>query len=238
MFHLVIAKGKFCEKYKIIKSGTYEELSKYTVKFNDSSEIREKNKSILEDFYEENLSNGDIVIMDDSSNNQRYRVLYKKHIDIVKELIKNQSFMQYIIKNYILLVSNYDYKAIMYYKKNDYLKHMRDFLKRRNYLYTTIRIIIRTYENYQKNNKSDSINTINKEITNKKQREYRKTEERKVFNSTIDYSIKNIEYYEIINSTINNGGVEEIFNDYSLDELESNLNTLDFKRLVKSGYRR
>ena len=42
MYHLVVAKGKNCELNEKIKSGTYEELSSYTTKFNTSDDIRLK----------------------------------------------------------------------------------------------------------------------------------------------------------------------------------------------------
>ena len=45
MYHLVIAKDKECKKYIPIKSGDYNFISKYTTRFEDSKEIREKVKS-------------------------------------------------------------------------------------------------------------------------------------------------------------------------------------------------
>ena len=128
MLHLVIASGKYCEKSIIIKTGTYKELSSYTTKFNDSKELRDKNKKVVNNFFERYHLNGDIVIMDDS-NNARVRVLYRNDVKIVKELVKSQNLMKYLVENNILLVSEYDYKAIMYYKNKDYLKHINTYLK-------------------------------------------------------------------------------------------------------------
>ena len=119
MFHLVIARGKKCEYCKIIKSDNYEELSKYTTKFYNSNEIRENNKNVVNSFYYAYGIQGDIVIMNDELNNQRFRVLYKNDVKIVKELIKSQNLMKYLVSNNLLLVSPYDYKAIMYYKSKD-----------------------------------------------------------------------------------------------------------------------
>ena len=53
----------------------------------------------------------------------------------------------------------------------------------------------------------------------------------------LNSDIKNEEYYEEISYTYSRGGYEELFNNYSLDELGENLADDDFKRLVKSGYR-
>ena len=103
MLHLVIASGKNCDKYRIIKTGNYEELSSYTSKFNDSKEIRVNNKKVISKFFNDYNLIGDIVIMDDSKNNTRVRVLYRNDVKVIKELIKSQNFMQYLVKNNILL---------------------------------------------------------------------------------------------------------------------------------------
>lgn len=52
----------------------------------------------------------------------------------------------------------------------------------------------------------------------------------------LNCSVKNEEYYEEVSSSYLYGGYEEVFNDYSLDDLAINLETDDFKKLVKSGY--
>ena len=231
MLHLVIASGKYCEKSIIIRTGTYEELSSYTTKFNDSKELRDKNKKVVNNFFESYHLNGDIVIMDDS-NNARVRVLYKNDVKIVKELVKSQNLMKYLVENNILLVSEYDYKAIMFYKNKDYLKHINTYLKSRKNYYATIRIILKGYEKYQKKHKElPSIYCMKKEIINSK-----KNKDEAVFYD-LNSDIKNEEYYEEISYTYSRGGYEEVFNNYSLDELGENLADYDFKRLVKSGYR-
>ena len=171
MHYLVIASGKYCERYKVIKSGSYEELSKYTVKFYNSSEIRKNNKLIISDFSNTYKINGDIVIMDE--NNNRVRVLYKNDVKLVKELIKSQNLLKYLVSHNMLIVSDYDYKAIMYYKNKDYLKHMKDFLTRKKSYYNIIRIIIRGYEKYQKKHKELNVipvaqSNINQLIATKK----------------------------------------------------------------------
>ena len=230
MLHLVIASGKYCEKSIIIKTGNYEELSCYTTKFNDSKELRDKNKKVVNKFFERYHLNGDIVIMDDS-NNTRVRVLYRNDVKIVKELVKSQNLLKYLVENSILLVSEYDYKAIMYYKNKDYLKHINTYLKSRKNYYTTIIIILKGYENYQKKHKElPSIYCMKKEIENSK-----KNKDEAVFYD-LNSDIKNEGYYEDISYTYSRGGYEEVFNNYSLDELGENLADYDFKRLVKSGY--
>lgn len=230
MLHLVIASGKYCEKSIIIKTGNYEELSSYTTKFNDSKELRDKNKKVVNKFFERYHFNGDIVIMDDS-NNTRVRVLYRNDVKIVKELVKSQNLLKYLVENSILLVSEYDYKAIMYYKNKDYLKHINTYLKSRKNYYTTIIIILKGYENYQKKHKElPSIYCMKKEIENSK-----KNKDEAVFYD-LNSDIKNEGYYEDISYTYSRGGYEEVFNNYSLDELGENLADYDFKRLIKSGY--
>ena len=230
MLHLVIASGKYCEKSIIIKTGNYEELSSYTTKFNDSKELRDKNKKVVNKFFERYHLNGDIVIMDDS-NNTRVRVLYRNDVKIAKELVKSQNLLKYLVENSILLVSEYDYKAIMYYKNKDYLKHINTYLKSRKNYYTTIIIILKGYENYQKKHKElPSIYCMKKEIENSK-----KNKDEAVFYD-LNSDIKNEGYYEDISYTYSRGGYEEVFNNYSLDELGENLADYDFKRLVKSGY--
>ena len=225
MHYLVIASGKYCERYKVIKSGSYEELSKYTVKFYNSSEIRKNNKLIISDFSNTYKINGDIVIMDE--NNNRVRVLYKNDVKLVKELIKSQNLLKY-------LVSDYDYKAIMYYKNKDYLKHMKDFLTRKKSYYNIIRIIIRGYEKYQKKHKElPSLYCLEKEFIDNNNKMIKD----KNIIYGINNNIKNEEFYNRLSDSLNYGGYEEIFNNYSLDELGANLYYDDFKNLVKSDYR-
>lgn len=225
MFHLVIANGKYCEKYVIIKSGNYEELSLYTTKFYNSNEIRNKNKKVVADFNNTYGINGDIVIMDD--NNNRVRVLYKNDIKIVKELIKSQNLMKYLVDHNILVVCDYDYKAIMYYKTKDYLRHMKSFLKEKKNYYNTIRIIIKGYERYQKKHKElPSLYCLEKELMKSNNKE-------DGIAYDLNSDIRNEEFYNAVSDTFNNGGFEEVFNDYSLDDLVYHD---DFKKLVKSGY--
>lgn len=225
MFHLVIANGKYCEKHIIIKSGNYEELSLYTTKFYNSNEIRNKNKKLVADFNNTYGINGDIVIMDD--NNNRVRVLYKNDVKIVKELIKSQNLMKYLVDHNILVVCDYDYKAIMYYKSKDYLRHMKSFLKEKKSYYNTIRIIIKGYERYQKKHKElPSLYCLEKELMKSNNKE-----DGIIYDLNSD--IRNEEFYNAVSDTFNNGGFEEVFNDYSLDDLVYHD---DFKKLVKSGY--
>ena len=232
MFYLVIAQGKYCEQYKIIKTGSYDELSLYTSKFNDSNEIRNNNKSIVNDFIQTYNNKGDIVIMDD--NNNRYRVIYKKHVMVAKELVKSQKFMQSMINSYALLVSEWDYKSIMYLKEKSYLKHIKDFIKRRKRPFTTIRIITKYYEDYQRRYKDlPSINILYKSLLDKKKN---KVSDTYLDKCSDNYDIKNDEFYNKVSDSLNNGGYEEVFNDYSLDELGANMYQDDFKKLVKSGY--
>lgn len=232
MHYLVIASGKYCERYKVIKSGSYEELSKYTVKFYNSSEIRKNNKLIISDFSNTYKINGDIVIMDE--NNNRVRVLYKNDVKLVKELIKSQNLLKYLVSHNMLIVSDYDYKAIMYYKNKDYLKHMKDFLTRKKSYYNIIRIIIRGYEKYQKKHKElPSLYCLEKEFIDNNNKPIKD----KNIIYGINNNIKNEEFYNRLSDSLNYGGYEEIFNNYSLDELGANLYYDDFKNLVKSDYR-
>lgn len=232
MHYLVIASGKYCERYKVIKSGSYEELSKYTVKFYNSSEIRKNNKLIISDFSNTYKINGDIVIMDE--NNNRVRVLYKNDVKLVKELIKSQNLLKYLVSHNMLIVSDYDYKAIMYYKNKDYLKHMKDFLTRKKSYYNIIRIIIRGYEKYQKKHKElPSLYCLEKEFIDNNNKMIKD----KNIIYGINNNIKNEEFYNRLSDSLNYGGYEEIFNNYSLDELGANLYYDDFKNLVKSDYR-
>ena len=238
MLHLVIASGKNCDKYRIIKTGNYEELSSYTSKFNDSKEIRVNNKKVISKFFNDYNLIGDIVIMDDSKNNTRVRVLYRNDVKVIKELIKSQNFMQYLVKNNILLVSEYDYKAIMYYKNRDYLIHIKDYLKTKENFYTTARTILRGYEMYQKKHKElPSIYCMKKEIINKNKAKEKMKLCEQLESYDLDSSLKNEDLYREVSYSYSYGGYEEVFNDYSLDDLD-NLDNNDFKKLVKSGYHR
>ena len=234
MFHLVIARGKRCEYCKIIKSDNYEELSKYTTKFYNSIEIRENNKRVVNSFYNTYGTQGDIVIMNDELRNQRFRVLYKNDVKIAKKLIKSQNLMKYLVSNNILLVAPYDYKAIMYYKNNDYINHMKEFLKRRKDCYNVIRIIIRGYESYQKKHKElPSLYCLEKELMNSKTNNSNNSNNEDVITYDLNSDIRNEEFYNTVSDTLNNGNFEEVFNDYSIDDL---VYYEDFKKLVKSGY--
>ena len=134
MYHLVVAKGKNCELNEKIKSGTYEELSSYTTKFNTSDDIRLKNKKVVSKFMNDNKCNGDIVIMDDTKNNSRVRVLYKSHVRIVKKLLKKIDVISVVVfvknnapymgdenvinlKDLLLFIDSYPYKKIL--EKNE-----------------------------------------------------------------------------------------------------------------------
>ena len=99
MYHLVIAKDKECKKYIPIKSGDYNFISKYTTRFEDSKEIREKNKKIVNDFEELFQDYGDIVIIDDENNNRRIKVLYKKDYIVAKNLILSQKYIQHLVQS-------------------------------------------------------------------------------------------------------------------------------------------
>ena len=234
MFHLVIARGRRCEYCKIIKSDNYEELSKYTTKFYNSNEIRNNNKRVVNSFYNVYGTQGDIVIMDDELKNQRFRVLYKNDIKIVKELVKSQNFMKYLVSHNLLIVSEYDYKAIMYYKNKDYMKHINDFLKRQKSYYNTVRILLKNYEMYQRKHKElPSIYSMKKEFdTSNKDKE-----ELSLCNQLESYelnsNVKNEDFYGYVSSSYSYGGYEEVFNDCSIDDL---VYYDDFKKLVKSSY--
>ena len=107
MYHLVIAKDKECKKYIPIKSGDYNFISKYTTRFEDSKEIREKNKKIVNDFEEIFQDYGDIVIIDDENNNRRIKVLYKKDYIVAKNLILSQKYIQHLMMNIEKCILNY-----------------------------------------------------------------------------------------------------------------------------------
>ncbi len=234
MFHLVIARGKKCEQYKIIKSGTYDELSKYTTKFYNSNDIRDDNKGVVNDFYNTYGYNGDVVIMDDELNNQRFRVLYKNDVKIAKELVKSQNLMKYLVGYNMMLVPPYDYKAIMYYNNKDYLKHMKNFLKRKKEYYNVIRMIIRGYEKYQKKHKElPSLHCLEKELMNSKNNNSNNCNNEDFITYDLNSDIRNEDFYNTVSDTFNNGSFEEVFNEYSIDDL---VYYDDFKKLVKSGY--
>ena len=151
MYHLVITKDKECKKYIPIKSGDYNFISKYTTRFEDSKEIREKNKKIANDFEEIFQDYGDIVIIDDENNNRRIKVLYKKDYIVAKNLILSQKYIQHLVeKNIIYNLSEYDYRVIMFRDNKSYKKNIKEILKKRKDYYLVLLSIVKKYDEYRK----------------------------------------------------------------------------------------
>ena len=106
-------------------------------------------------------------------------------------------------------------------------------LRKKSY-YNIIRIIIRGYEKYQKKHKElPSLYCLEKEFIDNNNKMIKD----KNIIYGINNNIKSEEFYNRLSDSLNYGGYEEIFNNYSLDELGANLYYDDFKNLVKSDYR-
>ena len=236
MYHLVIAKDKECKKYLPIKSGDYNFISKYTIRFMDSKEIREKNKKIVNDFEEVFQDYGDIVIINDENNNRRIKVLYKKDYIVAKNLMLSQKYIQHLVdKNIINNLSEYDYRIIMFRDNKSYKKSIKEVLKKRIDYYLVLLSIVKKYDEYRK---------MYPKLPSKKEIYDAYIEDNKKNNSTklsvnddINYDTDN-EYFDKVYSLYQYGLLDEVLNTYSLDDLYSNLKDDELDAIGLNGYHR
>ncbi len=241
MYHLVIAKDKECKKYIPIKSGDYNFISKYTTRFEDSKEIREKNKKIVNDFEEIFQDYGDIVIIDDENNNRRIKVLYKKDYIVAKNLILSQKYIQHLVqKNIIYNLSEYDYRVIMFRDNKSYKKNIKEILKKRKDYYLVLLSIVKKYDEYRKMypklpSKKEIYNAYIKDKNIKKDNEL-------VENNNIDiYDLNDYqdnEFFDKVYSLYQYGMLEEVLSVYSLDDLYNNLKEDELEMIGLNGYHR
>ena len=241
MYHLVIAKDKECKKYIPIKSGDYNFISKYTTRFEDSKEIREKNKKIVNDFEEIFQDYGDIVIIDDENNNRRIKVLYKKDYIVAKNLILSQKYIQHLVqRNIIYNLSEYDYRVIMFRDNKSYKKNIKEILKKRKDYYLVLLSIVKKYDEYRKMypklpSKKEIYNAYIKDKNIKKDNEL-------VENNNIDiYDLNDYqdnEFFDKVYSLYQYGMLEEVLSVYSLDDLYNNLKEYELEMIGLNCYHR
>lgn len=145
-----------------IMSGTLEEITSYTIEFSDSSEIKRLYSEKIEKFMKEHEAyikeiekkthkkeTGDITIIEqDQSGRRRRRVLYKKHLIVVEEIIREKYPILGIEKSGIKLET----------KQNS--KYSSEYLK-------TIRRIYRSYKEQYKSQDLPSPNEIYSDYINR-----------------------------------------------------------------------
>ena len=170
-YELVICIDKDATKYRTLEQGTLDLIDSFTTKFESSEEIRYLYQDTIEKFIEENYEHisyikeknkrketGDIaLIRTRNQERKRIRVLYKKHIEVFKRIIKNNEFEEYL-KQYF---TEY-YKRIQQYKYQEIIINEE--------LSTLIRRVYEIYKNYAKENDKSSPDTIYTEIKKRKKR--------------------------------------------------------------------
>lgn len=224
MYHLVIAKDKECIFYKIIKSGTLEEICAYTTKFKNSKAIRIKNEKIVNEFQQKYLDTGDIVIINDLKPSIRIRVLYKKDINATKIMLYSHQFGKFLANsNKIKNLSWWNINNIRSAGDTEYRTNIIRWLNRRK----TYGDFFETIYNIQK--AYDSLVTKNPTMPNRtsiyktiQEKTSKKDENKYTFNKPSEFSCE-------VNDSYKNGGMEEIFNTYSLDDLYNNLTEDEIK---------
>lgn len=254
MRHLIIAKDKECTVYEILLSGTFEQISEYTTNFEKSDEIRTYNKTVVERFTSQYNDKGDIVIIDDDIPNIRFRVLYKKDIQAVKIMLRSHNFGISLVKSRQLnKFSEWNYRSIVYSKNNQYQDHIKKWLKSRKEkgdYFEVIAKIERYYDDFvQKNQgfptRKDIYNTIktSKKESIKKRKDTLETKKREIQQFKELYSDEILingssELFDQVYDSYMKGGIEEVLNLYSIDDLYTYLNNDELKILGLGGYRR
>lgn len=255
MRHLIIAKDKECTVYEILLSGTFEQLSEYTTNFEKSDEIRKDNKTVVDRFTSQYNDKGDIVIIDDDIPNIRFRVLYKKDISAVQLMLKSQNFGISLVKSGRLKkFSEWNYRSVLYSTSNQYQIHIKKWLKsRKEYgdYFEVIAKIEKYYDDFAQKNPGlptrKEIYTViknSKQEANQKRRatlESKKREMQELKEIEIEY--KNVmsstsDLFNQINDLFIQGGIEEVLNFYSIDDLYTYLMNDELKVLGLGGYRR
>lgn len=254
MRHLIIAKDKECTVYEILLSGTFEQISEYTTNFEKSDEIRTDNKTVVERFTSQYNDKGDIVIIDDDIPNIRFRVLYKKDIQAVKIMLRSHNFGISLVKSGRLKkFSEWNYRSIVYSTNNQYQDHIKKWLKSRKEqgdYFEVIAKIERYYDDFvQKNQgfptRKDIYNTIktSKKESIKKRKDTLETKKREIQQFKELYSDEILingssELFDQVYDSYMKGGIEEVLNFYSIDDLYTYLNNDELKILGLGGYRR
>lgn len=254
MRHLIIAKDKECTVYKILLSGTFEQISEYTTKFEKSDEIRKDNKTVVERFVSKYNDKGDIVIIDDDIPNIRFRVLYKKDIQAVKIMLQSHSFGISLVKSRRLKkFSEWNYRSIVYSTNTQYQDHIKKWLKSRKEHGDYFEVIAKI-ENYYddfalKNqelpNRKDIYAVIkkSKEESIKKRKATLESKKREIQSLKELYSDESLisdtsEFFVQVYDSYIKGGIEEVLNFYSIDDLYTYLNDDELKILGLGGYHR
>ena len=244
MYHLVIAKDKECKQYIPIKSGDYNFICKYTTKYDDSNAIRSANKKTIRDFEDVFNDYGDIVVIDDTKNNKRVKVLYKRDMIIFNTLIYSQKYIQNLVQKKIINnLSEWDYRVIMFRDNKSYKKDIKNEFEKRSDYYLVVLSIIKNYDEYRKlypnlPSKNDIYNAYMKDKKSKK----------KVNDDTIDYDnrfdLYNIKdystsaFFDKVYDLYMSGGIGEVLNTYSLDDLYNNLKGDELELIHMNGYHR
>lgn len=228
MRHLVIARDYDCRDYEILLSGSDKLISEFTIKKKNSKEIRDCYEKKINDFFRKYNDKGDIVIIDNTIN-KRIKVLYKKDMIVFKKIILNQQFILSTFKSSIYgIYSDADKIDIKIFKGKAYENYIKRSFKNksnREDYYDIVRKMIFLYKEYIKDkshletpddiylsylkNKKSELKQVKETATN-----IILSEQNQIDSS--DFHLDVLYLYK-------NGGMEEVFSFYSLDELYKNL---------------
>ena len=239
MRYLIIAKDFECKEYIELMRGTDKEISEFTSKKKDSGEVRVHFKKKIDEFKCKYNDNGDIVIVDDTLKNKRIKVLYKKDKVVFKYIILNKKFMLTTFKSWLYKVyTEADIIDIRTFKGKEYEAYIKKCFKNkktREDYYDIVRKLISLYEDYCKEN-SNLISTheIYINYLKRKQDELKKTKKNIIENSNcLNGDLENDFYMQVLN-IYENGGIEEVFLYYSIDDLYSKLTEDELKSIELS----
>ena len=236
MRYLVIAEDYECRKYEILMGGTDKEISEFTIKKEDSLEIRKEFKNQVLKFNNKYNDNGDIVIIDDELENKRIKVLYKKDIAVFKNIILNQKFIISTFKSKLCKIyTEADFVDIRTFKGTSYEKYIKQSFKNKKTLpnyYDIVRKIISLYKEYIKDKiYLDTPNEIYIKYLKNKQQKLKDSKKniKSVYNSKND-NIDGDFYLDVLD-IYQKGGIEELLLYYTIDDLYSKLSNEELKSI-------
>lgn len=228
MRYLVIARDYECRDYEVLLRGSDKLISEFTTKKKDSKEIRDYYEKKVNNFFREHHEDGNIIIIDDI-NNKRIKVLYKKDMIVFKKVILNQKFILSTFKSDIYRIySDADRVDINSFRGKAYESYIKKSFKNksnREDYYDIVRRMISLYKEYIKDKSyletPDDIylSYLKNKKTNLKQVKETATKTILSEQNQIDSS----DFHLDVLYLYQNGGMEEVFSLYSLDELYKNL---------------
>ncbi len=127
---LCFANGNSQAEFVKIKEGQEWEIDKYTTQFEDSSDIRNKNKALYQEFQQRypDKACGVHFYRETEEGIKEWKTLYRKHLVAFQKIIENPSFMYYFSRRKKEFFSQYDIRILSYYRK-EVASHMKKYCR-------------------------------------------------------------------------------------------------------------